>query len=226
MFIYGVWGGIYTSEDVHAQNAALGLFLLWCVCSLALTAATTIVCARRTARRGGELPTNKLGLVMALLCLPVLVFLRIKHLQTQLFPIPAGIELAMFVCFWSLFCSVTAWGTARRFALQRVDGTPGGASTLACSEPLLITLIRGRRPRIWALRIGFLVITYVLLSGPALLASFTPIRPAIVAVYTPMQQLCMMGDRNGALLSVDIVMEYWCVWCKPQMNPINPRPML
>lgn len=226
IFNYGIWGSTFTSDDVAAQHVALVFFLIWCFGSLALTVPVTAMCARSAARSHRALSANWIGLLTALVCFPVLVLLRLKHLEPELFPIPAGITLAAFACFWSVFCSLVAWVTARRFRIEKPTDRVVGTVPLLCSEPLLIALLRGCGVRSWVLRALVLVAAYVFLSGPALLACYTPIEPGIVAVYRPVQVLCMVADRSGALLLIDVVVEYWDIWCNPSMNPLNPRPML
>jgi hypothetical protein len=208
-------------EDETARTVALCLFLVWCLASLALAILLTFLCGRDALRRRRNLSPNGIGLAAALLCFPVLVMLRIQHLEPPYFPILGGATLAAFVCCWSTLCSWVAWMTLRRInATEPAQITPAQTESFD-NSPLLVRLWRGHGLLVWAGRVAALVTVYCLASGPALLACGAVGDTAIMVVYSPLREL---GHREP--LVGDVEVEYWGLWARPAMDPITPMPIM
>jgi len=207
--------------NMQSQTLALEYFCLWAAGSLIISVILTVILTCFWRRHEH---VDIVALLAALLSFPVLVLLRYVHVRPAgFFSFEQGFFLFVFVCYWSLPCGFAAWGTAH--ALKRTAFFPSlkGQPSVITGIPITIRVLRRKGSLRKYSILALVALTYIMISGPALLAYDTPLGPVIRMIYVPLSDGCrrlLVGEFVPECLD-----EYFDLWFRKEINPLRCVPM-
>jgi len=178
----------FAKDNMQSQTLALGCFGLWAVGSLIISAVLTVILTCFWRRHEH---VDVVGLLAAFLSFPVLVLLRYIHIRPAgFFGLSQGFLLFLFVCFWSLPCSFVAWGTVQVLKRATFFHSLRGRLFVITGIPVTGRLLRRKGSLRKYSILALIASTYIMMSGPALLAYDTPVGPVVRMLYVPLSDGC------------------------------------